>query len=87
MMITKNIFFVSPNRETVEKKMRPLIEGWIKSRGQRVLQKTGIVVYLTSISDLAGQRWSYVYNMASEAPVYTATPAPRRKQEKEDVNA
>ncbi len=87
VLVTKNIFFVSPNRETVEKRMRPQIEGWIKSRGQRVLQKIGVVVYLTSISDLAAQRWSYVYNMSSETPVYTAAPAPQKKQEKEDANA
>ncbi len=85
--ITQNIFFVSPNRETVEKKMKPLIEGWIKSKGRGVLQMAGVVVYLTSISDLAGQRWTYVFDMKSDTPVYTATPAPQRKKDKEEKDA
>lgn len=79
--ITQSLFFVSPNRETVDKKMRPQIEGWIKATGRQVLHMAGVVVYLTSISDLAAQRWTYVYNMQSDEPVYTATPAPKKKKD------
>lgn len=70
--ITQNLFIIAPNRETVEKKLKPQIEEWIKATGVGILQIAGVVVYLTSISDLAGQRWTYVYNMQGNDPVFTA---------------
>ncbi len=70
--ITQNLFFVTPNRETVEKKLKPQIEEWIKVTGRQQLQLSGVVVYLTSISDLAAQRWTYVYNMQNDKPIYTS---------------
>ena len=77
--ITQNLFFVAPNRETVEKKLKPQIEQWIRECGRSLLEMSGVVVYLTSISDLSAQRWTYVFNMKDEKPVYTATPPPRKK--------
>lgn len=77
--VTQNLFFVTPNRETVEKKLKPQIEQWIRECGRALLEMSGVVVYLTSISDLSGQRWTYVYNMKDERPIYTATPPPKKK--------
>lgn len=76
--ITQNLFFVAPNKETVEKKLKPQIEAWIKARGRSQLQLSGVVVYLTSISELAAQRWTYVFNMQSDKPIYTASVAPKQ---------
>ena len=76
--ITQNLFFVAPNKETVEKKLKPQIEAWIKARGRSQLQLSGVVVYLTSISELAAQRWTYVFNMQSDKPIYTASTAPKQ---------
>lgn len=78
---TQNLFFVAPNRETVEKRMKPMIEAWIKETGRSQLLLSGVVVYLTSISDLAKQSWSYVYNMQNDAPIYTPAPANKKKDE------
>ena len=71
--ITSNLFFVAPNRETVEKKLKPQIEAWIRTHGIQLLQISGVVVYLTSISDLAAGRWTYVYNMQDEKPIFTSS--------------
>lgn len=76
--ITQNLFFVAPNKETVEKKLKPQIEAWIKAHGRSQLQLSGVVVYLTSISELAAQRWTYVFNMQSDKPIYTASTAPKQ---------
>lgn len=76
--ITQNLFFVAPNKETVEKKLKPQIEEWINARGRSQLQLSGVVVYLTSISELAAQRWTYVFNMQSDKPIYTASTAPKQ---------
>lgn len=76
--ITQNLFFVAPNKETVEKKLKPQIEAWIKARGRSQLQLSGVVVYLTSISELAAQRWTYVFNMQSDKPIYTASTSPKQ---------
>ena len=79
--ITQNIFFVSPNRETVEKRLKPQIEEWIKLRGRGQLQLSGMTVYLTSISDLARQVWTYVFNMQEEEPVFTQAWQSENKEE------
>lgn len=75
---TQNLFFITPNREIAEKKIKPQIEQWIKSRGRSLLLLSNITVYLTSISDLAAGRWTYVFNMQDENPVFTPTP-PKKK--------
>lgn len=77
--ITQNLFFVTPNRETTEKKLKPQIEQWIKECGRSLLAMSGITVYLTSISELAAQRWTYVFDMKKESPIYTAAPASKKK--------
>ena len=79
--ITQNIFFIAPNRETIEKKLKPQIEKWIEASGRYILQISGVVVYLTSISELAAGRWTYVFNMQSDIPLYTASSTPKKKSE------
>lgn len=75
---TQNLFFITPNREIAEKKIKPQIEQWIKSRGRSLLLLSNITVYLTSISDLAAGRWTYVFNMQDENPVFTPTPQKKK---------
>lgn len=79
--ITQNLFFVAPNRETIEKKLKPQIEKWIETSGRYILQISGVVVYLTSISELASGRWTYVFNMQSDIPLYTASTTQKKKSE------
>lgn len=75
---TQNLFFVAPNRETVDKKLKLQVEQWIKDSGREQLLFSGITVYLTSISDLAAGRWTYVYNMQDEKPLFMLGPASKR---------
>lgn len=81
--ITQNIFFVAPNRETVEKRLIPQISSWIKESGRTQLQLAGITVYLTSISDLALGRWTYIFNMRDEEPIIMTS----EQKESEKSNA
>lgn len=67
--ITKSIIIVTQNRDTATKALRPQVESWIRSVGRDVLLMTGTRVYLTSISDLKAGKWSYIYDMTSEAPI------------------
>ena len=67
--ITQNLYFVTPNKEVAEKRLKPQIEHWIKSCGATQLKLSGVTVYLTSISDLAAQKWSYVFDMQGDEPI------------------
>ena len=80
---TQNLYFVAPNREIVAKKLKPQVDQWIKEVGREQLQMSCITVYLTSISDLAAGRWTYIYNMQDEKPLYTPTPASKKKEKEE----
>lgn len=75
---TQNLFFVAPNRETVDKKLKLQVEQWIKDSGREQLLFSGITVYLTSISDLSAGRWTYVYNMQDEKPLFMLGPTSKR---------
>ena len=79
IQITQNLFFIAQNRDIAEKKLKPQIEGWIKSADREHLRIAGIVVYLTSISDLANQKWTYIYNMQDEEPIYILDDLPKEK--------
>ena len=78
IIISQTLMISVTNKETVEKKLKPQIEAWIKARGRSQLQLSGVVVYLTSISELAAQRWTYVFNMQSDKPIYTASTSPKQ---------
>ncbi len=64
--ITPNLYFITSNKDVAEKRLKPQIEQWIKSCGLQALRYAGITVYLTSISDFAMQKWTYVFDMRSE---------------------
>lgn len=67
--ITQNLYFITQNKEIAENRLKPQIEKWIASCGKEQLRLTGITVYLTSITDLAMQKWSYVFNMKDDKPI------------------
>lgn len=68
--ITKNIYFVAPTRDEMLDKLKPQIEKWIAScGGPYALAKSGVTVYLTSIHDLSGGKWAFIYNMEGDEPV------------------
>ena len=77
---TQNLFFIAPNRETVDKKLKPQVDQWIKEVGREQLLLSGVTVYLTGISDLAAGRWTYVYNMQDDKPLYTPAPIAKKKE-------
>lgn len=79
--ITADLFFVTPNRETAEKKLKVQIEEWIKVCDRERLQIAGVTVYLTSISDLARQMWTYVFDMKSDQPIFTLDVNKDKKEE------
>lgn len=67
--ITQNLYFITPNKEVAEKRLKPQIEKWIKSCGVTQLRLSGVTVYLTSVSDLAAQKWGYVFDMQKDEPI------------------
>lgn len=68
--VTKKLYFIAPTREDMLDKLKPQIEKWISScGGPLVLAKSNITLYLTSLYDLAADKWVYIYNMESEEPV------------------
>lgn len=68
--ITKNLYFVAPTRDEMMERLKPQIEKWIAScGGPLALSKSGVMVYLTSIYDLSGGKWVYIYNMEREEPL------------------
>jgi len=78
---TQNLYFIGPNKEKVDSILRPQIEAWIESVGKNVLRIAGVVVYLTTISDLASQKWSYVFNMKDEKPICCSNPEEQKEAE------
>ncbi len=68
--ITKNLYFVTPTRDEMLDKVKPQIEKWIAScGGPYALAKSGVTVYLTSIHDLSGGKWAFIYNMEGDEPI------------------
>ena len=67
--ITQNLYFVTQNKDIAENRLKPQIEKWIASCGKEQLKLSGITVYLTTISDLSMQKWSYVFNMKDDKPI------------------
>ncbi len=68
--VTKNLYFVAPTRDAMLDKLKIQIEKWIAScGGPYVLAQSGITVFLTSIHDLTGGKWAFIYNMEGEEPV------------------
>ena len=86
--ITQNLYFITQNKDVAENRLKPQIEKWITSCGKHQLRLSGITVYLTSISDLAMQKWSYVFNMKDDQPICIEndTNEPNTEQEGETSN-
>ena len=86
--ITQNLYFVTQNKEIAENRLKPQIEKWIASCGREQLRFAGVTVYLTSISDLAMQKWSYVFDMKKDQPICIESDSnePNTEQEGETSN-
>lgn len=85
--ITQNLYFVTQNRNDAENKLKPQIEKWIASCGKEQLRLSGITVYLTSISDLAMQKWTYVFNMRDDEPICIESDSSESNTEQEGVTS
>ncbi len=66
--LTKNIIFVGQNRKIVCSVLKSQLESWIEHRGRINLLRYGIKVYLTTMSDLDANKWTYIYDMKTEEP-------------------
>lgn len=68
-MITNNLYFVVPNRETLQK-IQGQIKTWISSEGgASVLKNVNINVFLTTSTSLVKGIWRVIFNMDSENPI------------------
>lgn len=86
--ITQNLYFVTQNKSDAENKIMPQIKNWIATCGKEQLRLSGVTVYLTTITDLAMQKWSYVFNMKDDAPICIENDSnePKTEQEGETSN-
>lgn len=67
--VTKCINIVGPNRNVVTKKLKKQVENWIEYNGRIDLLRRGIIVRLTTITDLKNNKWTYIYDMTMDEPI------------------
>lgn len=68
-MVSPNIHFIVPDNDTLNKKLVPQIQAWIKSAGGiETLRKSNTIVYITTLKKLAEKEWAVVFDMQSEEP-------------------
>lgn len=67
--VTKCINIVGPNRNVVTKKLKKQVENWIEYNGRIDLLCRGIIVRLTTITDLKNDKWTYIYDMTMDEPI------------------
>lgn len=67
--VTKCINIVGPNRNVVTKKLKKQVESWIEYNGRIDLLRRGIIVRLTTITDLKNDKWTYIYDMTMDEPI------------------
>ncbi len=67
--VTKCINIVGPNRNVVTKKLKKQVENWIEYNGRIDLLRRGIIVRLTTITDLKNDKWTYIYDMTMDEPI------------------
>lgn len=73
------VIIIGQNRDRVTRILKPQVENWIKSLGKERLRRSGITVYLYSITDFAKKQITYYYDMATDEPVCCF-----KKERKED---
>ena len=67
--VTKCINIVGPNRKVVTNKLKKQVESWIEYNGRIDLLRKGIIVRLTTITDLKNDKWTYIYDMTTDEPI------------------
>ncbi len=77
--LIKHLIFVGQNRKIVCGVLKRQLESWIEHRGRINLHQKGIKVYLTTMSDLEANKWTYIYDMTTDEPA-------RRYFEKHKIN-
>lgn len=66
-MVTPNLRFIVPDADTMNKKLVPQIETWIRSTNGS-LAKSSILVYITTMKKLNENEWMLVYDLSSAQP-------------------
>ena len=67
-VLTREIIIVGQNRKIVGGILKRQIETWIDKEWD-ALNKKDVEVYLTTISDLKNDKWTYCYNMDTSEPM------------------
>ncbi len=67
--LTKHLIFVGQNRKIVCGVLKRQLESWIEHRGRMNLLQKGIRIYLTTMSDLDANKWTYIYDMTTDEPI------------------
>ena len=67
VMVTPNLRFIVPDADTMNKKLVPQIETWIRSTNGS-LAKSSILVYITTMKKLNENEWMLVYDLSSAQP-------------------
>ena len=73
------VIIIGQNRDRVTRILKMQVEAWIKHIGKERLHRSGIKVYLYSITDLVKDQITYYYDMVTDEPVCCF-----KKERKED---
>ena len=66
-MLTREIIIVGQNRQVVGDNLKRQVENWIDKEWES-LNKWDVEVYLTTITDLKNDKWTYCYGLETSEP-------------------
>ena len=66
-MLTREIIIVGQNRQVVGDSLKKQVENWIDKEWESLI-KWDIEVYLTTITDLKNDKWTYCYGLETSEP-------------------
>ena len=66
-MLTREIIIVGQNRQVVGDSLKKQVENWIDKEWESLI-KWDVEVYLTTITDLKNDKWTYCYGLETSEP-------------------
>lgn len=66
-MLTREIVIVGQNRQVVGDSLKKQVENWIDKEWESLI-KWDVEVYLTTITDLKNDKWTYCYDVCTSEP-------------------
>lgn len=68
-MVSPELHFIVPDVKTLNKRLIPQIQSWIRSvGGPAALKQSNVVVYLTTLKKLQDKEWFAIFDMSSDEP-------------------